>query len=69
MLLGGEPISTKKQMQDIIDFETRLANITTPSDMRRDEESLYNLISLSELQEKADFVRRRNYFFFIHNFY
>lgn len=56
MLLGGEPESTKKQMQAIIEFETRLANITIPSDMRRDEETLYNLMPLSELEEKANFV-------------
>lgn len=28
--------------------------------MRRDEETLYNLISLSELQEKADFVSSKH---------
>lgn len=55
-MLGGEPKATRRQMQDIIDFETDLANITVPNDMRRDEETLYKLITLSELQEKADFV-------------
>lgn len=43
-------------MQAIIDFETRLANITTPSEQRRDEESLYHLMTLADLQEKANFV-------------
>lgn len=56
VLLGGEPNSTKSQMQAVIEFETRLANITTPSDLRRDEESLYHLMSIKELQAKAGFV-------------
>lgn len=43
-------------MQDVIAFETRLANITIPQEERRDEEKLYHLMSLSELQRKANFV-------------
>lgn len=43
-------------MQDIVDFETKLANITIPSDMRRDEEKLYNLMKLGDLQIRAPFV-------------
>lgn len=57
VLLGGEENSTKKQMQAIITFETELAKITIPPEERRDEEKLYNLMSLNELQRKAPFVR------------
>lgn len=57
VLLGGAENSTRKQMQDIIDFETKLAKITTPPEERRDEEKLYNKMPLSELQRKAPFVR------------
>lgn len=57
VLLGGEDNDTKRQMQDIIDFETKLAEITTPPEERRDEEKLYNLMTLSELQRTAPFVR------------
>lgn len=57
VLLGGEENSTKKQMQAVIDFETKLAQITIPPEERRDEEKLYNLMSLSDLQHKAPFVR------------
>lgn len=56
ILLGGEPNTTKAQMQAIIDFETRLANITIPSEQRRDEEALYNLMTIKQLQAIADFV-------------
>lgn len=56
MLLGGDANSTKTQMQAVVDFETKLANITTPNELRRDEEKLYNLMTIAELQEKAPFV-------------
>lgn len=58
VLLNGEENSTRSQMQAVIDFETKLANITTPSDLRRDEESIYNLMTIAELQEKAPFVSK-----------
>lgn len=58
VLLGGDPNSTKEQMQAIIDFETKLAEITIPSDLRRDEEQFYNLMTIAELQEKASFVSK-----------
>lgn len=44
-------------MQDVIAFETKLAEITIPPEERRDEEKLYTLMSLSELQRKAPMVR------------
>ncbi|XP_011875203.1 PREDICTED: endothelin-converting enzyme 1 isoform X1 [Vollenhovia emeryi] len=56
VLLGGEENLTKKQMQDVIAFETRLAEITIPPEERRDEEKMYNLMSLNELQRKAPFM-------------
>lgn len=43
-------------MSAVIEFETRLANITTPSELRRDEESLYHKFTIADLQEKAGFV-------------
>ncbi|XP_030755230.1 endothelin-converting enzyme homolog isoform X3 [Sitophilus oryzae] len=62
VLLGGELNSTRSQMESVLEFETRLANITTPSDLRRDEESLYHLTTLAELQEKSDFIDWRQFF-------
>jgi len=56
-LLGGEENTTKKQMKDVIRFETRLAEITIPPEDRRDEEKIYNLMSLNDLQRTAPFVR------------
>lgn len=50
MLLGGERSSTRLQMQQILDFETMLANITVPQDQRRDEEKIYRKMTIAELQ-------------------
>ncbi|KAM6970673.1 endothelin-converting enzyme 2b [Aplochiton taeniatus] len=49
-LMGGEKNSTQLQMQQILDFETELANITVPQDERRDEEKIYHKITIAELQ-------------------
>lgn len=53
MLLGGERGSTQVQMQQILEFETALANITVPQDQRRDEEKIYHKVTISELQALA----------------
>lgn len=50
LLLGGDKNSTQNQMQQILDFETALANITVPQDERRDEEKIYHKITIAELQ-------------------
>ncbi|KZC11845.1 Endothelin-converting enzyme 1 [Dufourea novaeangliae] len=62
VLLGGEENSTRKQMQEVINFETKLAGFMTPLEERRDEEKLYNLMSLTELQHRAPFMSWVNYF-------
>lgn len=62
VLLGGEENATRRQMQDVITFETRLANITTPQEDRRDDEKLYHLMSLSELQRQANFMSWVDFF-------
>lgn len=50
LLLGGDKNSTQSQMQQILDFETELANITVPPDELRDEEKIYHKITIAELQ-------------------
>lgn len=55
-LLGGEHSSTFVQMQQIVEFETALANITVPQDQRRDEEKIYHKVTVSELQMLAPAV-------------
>uniref|UniRef100_A0A8D2D4J6 endothelin-converting enzyme 1 n=1 Tax=Sciurus vulgaris TaxID=55149 RepID=A0A8D2D4J6_SCIVU len=53
ILLGGQPTSTREQMQQVLELETQLANITVPQDQRRDEEKIYHKMSISELQTLA----------------
>ncbi|KAG5836976.1 hypothetical protein ANANG_G00234360 [Anguilla anguilla] len=56
VLLGGEHNSTQSQMQQILDFEIALANITVPQDERRDEEKIYHKLTIAELQILAPAV-------------
>ncbi|KAL4221416.1 Endothelin-converting enzyme 2 [Mactra antiquata] len=56
VLLGGEENKTREYMYDVLQFECDLANITVPSEERRDEELLYHKMSLAELQKLAPFV-------------
>nr|XP_058920248.1 endothelin-converting enzyme 2 isoform X7 [Kogia breviceps] len=53
MLLGGPPASTREQMQQVLELEIQLANITVPQDQRRDEEKIYHKMSIAELQALA----------------
>ncbi|XP_074260726.1 endothelin-converting enzyme 2 isoform X1 [Saimiri boliviensis] len=53
VLLGGRPASTREQMQQVLELEIQLANITVPQDERRDEEKIYHKMSISELQALA----------------
>ncbi|XP_078035137.1 M13 family metallopeptidase neprilysin 3 isoform X4 [Augochlora pura] len=62
VLLGGEENSTRRQMQEVIDFETKLAEIMTPLEDRRDEEKLYNPMTLNQLQVLAPFLSWVTYF-------
>lgn len=53
VLLGGTRSSILLQMQQILDFETVLANITVPQDQRRDEEKIYHKVTIAELQVRV----------------
>ncbi|XP_065336097.1 endothelin-converting enzyme homolog isoform X3 [Cloeon dipterum] len=61
-LLGGEKNATTRQMQEVIDFETEIANITTPTEERRDDEKLYHSMKVTELQSLAPFINWLDYF-------
>lgn len=49
-------------MTKVIQFETELANITTPSEDRRDEEGLYNPYTIKEWQKVAPFLNWTMFF-------
>ncbi|XP_069802980.1 endothelin-converting enzyme 1 isoform X1 [Dendropsophus ebraccatus] len=56
VLLGGEENSTRAQMEEILDFETALANITIPQEKRRDEELIYHKITAQKLKDLVPVV-------------
>ncbi|XP_053136999.1 endothelin-converting enzyme 1 isoform X2 [Hemicordylus capensis] len=57
LLLGGrDEASVRQQMQQVLDFETALANITAPQEKRRDEELIYHKMTVGDLQGLAPAV-------------
>ncbi|KAJ7998642.1 hypothetical protein DPEC_G00207000 [Dallia pectoralis] len=49
VLLGGPENTARTLMQEIVDFETTLANITVPQEDRRDEELIYHKMQAKDL--------------------
>ncbi|XP_054857015.1 endothelin-converting enzyme 1 isoform X2 [Eublepharis macularius] len=57
MLLGGQDeAAVRQQMQQILNFETTLANMTTPQEKRRDEEAIYHKMTAGDLKSLAPAV-------------
>lgn len=56
VLLGGSKETSRSLMQEIVDFETSLANITVPQEERRDEELIYHKIQAKDLATLAPAV-------------
>ncbi|KAG8429835.1 hypothetical protein GDO86_019085, partial [Hymenochirus boettgeri] len=56
VLLGGDENRTREQMQEILDFETSLANITIPQEKRRDEEQIYHKMTAGKLKDLVPVV-------------
>ncbi|XP_046881183.1 endothelin-converting enzyme 1 isoform X1 [Hypomesus transpacificus] len=56
VLLGGSEETSRSLMQEIMDFETSLANITVPQEERRDEELIYHKMQAKELATLAPAV-------------
>lgn len=49
--LGADPDSALRDANELIEFETQLANITMRPEDRRDNEALYNKMTIRELQD------------------
>lgn len=62
VLLGGNETYSREQMKLVIEFETELANITTLAENRRDEESLYKPMPITELQTLSSFLNWHQFF-------
>ncbi|XP_054159302.1 endothelin-converting enzyme homolog isoform X2 [Oppia nitens] len=67
VLLGGEENTTTNQMIQVLDFETKLAQITIPADQRRDDERTYHKMTLKDLNRKSRAVNWVQYFRFAFN--
>lgn len=53
VLLGGSEETSRTLMEEIVDFETTLANITIPQEERRDEELIYHKMEAKDLKVSA----------------
>ncbi|XP_023282286.1 endothelin-converting enzyme 1-like, partial [Seriola lalandi dorsalis] len=56
VLLGGSKETSRSLMEEIVDFETTLANITVPQEERRDEELIYHKMEAKDLTTLAPAV-------------
>lgn len=53
VLLGGSEETSRTLMEEIVDFETTLANMTVPQEERRDEELIYHKMEAKDLTVSA----------------
>ncbi|XP_045592012.1 endothelin-converting enzyme homolog isoform X2 [Procambarus clarkii] len=56
VLLGGEEDATRQAATGILSIEHQLATITAPDDERRDDDKLYHLMKIDDLNKLAPFM-------------
>ncbi|XP_070560604.1 endothelin-converting enzyme homolog isoform X2 [Ptychodera flava] len=61
-LMGADLNETQPLMQEILDLETEVANITVSMDERRDENTIYHRVTVSDLYDRAPAVDWLQYF-------
>jgi predicted metalloendopeptidase len=62
VLYGAERSRAEKEMRESLDFEFALANISLPSEKRRNATALYNPMTIKELQVKYPYIQWLEYF-------
>jgi len=62
VLLGANESDARPQMEAVIEFESKIANITIPSEDRRNEEAMYHPMKLWELESLAPFLNWTDHF-------
>ncbi|GFR05244.1 endothelin-converting enzyme homolog [Trichonephila clavata] len=62
VLLGGEEDATIVLMKDVLDFETKLAEIILPEEEKMDHNKIYEKITIADLQELMPFIHWTSYF-------
>lgn len=62
VLMGADQAQAKQQMKEMVDFEIKLANLSMPEAERRDEQKLYNLMTIQQLIGNFTEFKWLNYF-------
>ncbi|GFR02087.1 endothelin-converting enzyme homolog, partial [Trichonephila clavata] len=62
VLLDGEENATRLQMQDVLEFKIKLAEIQLPAEKLKEHNKVYRKLTVSQLQEVAPFLNWRLYF-------
>ncbi|XP_058793347.1 neprilysin-2-like isoform X3 [Phymastichus coffea] len=62
VILGAHKEEARQELKDSLEFEMKLANISLPSEKRRNATALYNLMSVRELQQKFTTIPWMEYF-------
>ncbi|GFY59604.1 endothelin-converting enzyme homolog, partial [Trichonephila inaurata madagascariensis] len=62
VLLGGEEHATRLQMQDVIDFEMKLAEIMLSAEELADHNLTYRKLTINQLQMVSPFINWRHHF-------
>ncbi|KAL5013750.1 hypothetical protein ScPMuIL_008020 [Solemya velum] len=52
LVFGANETAAEEEMRDMVTFEINLANVTIPQDQRRDNEKLYNRMTIKELKTR-----------------
>lgn len=61
-LLGATPERARTEMQEVLEFETALANETVPREERRNYSAIYKKITVAKLQEQVAQINWTLYF-------
>ncbi|EEC19985.1 neprilysin, putative, partial [Ixodes scapularis] len=61
-LLGAERSFASQEMEDVLNLEARLINLTVPNELRRNFTAMYNKWTVEELQERIPLINWTLYF-------
>ncbi|GFY71923.1 endothelin-converting enzyme homolog [Trichonephila inaurata madagascariensis] len=62
VLLGGEEYATRLQMQDVIEFEIKLAEMQMSAEEQSEHDKVYRKLTVSQLQKVAPFINWSHFF-------
>lgn len=62
IMFGANPEVAQNEMRAMVDFEIKLANISLPPAERRDEEKMYNLVTIQNLTDSYQGIDWMKYF-------